>query len=86
MTMLASLAFLVAALVGIVAIAGSVLRYRDSVLANLAANRAIHATRDFEFRIFEFGRQTASVGKIRRSVQRVTVRRAVTTAGWRAAA
>jgi len=86
MTLLAPLAFFVAALVGIVAIAGSVLRYRDSVLATLAANRDIQATRDFDFRVFEFGRQTATVGKIPRSGQRVVGRRAATFAGWREAA
>ena len=83
---LASLAFLAAAILAVVTMAGTVLRYRDSVLANLAAHRDIAETRDFHFRVFEFGRQPVSVGKVRRIAQRAAKRRPVMPAGWRAAA
>ena len=88
MTVVASLAFLVAALVAVGAISGSVLRYRDSVLANLAAHRDVPTTRAFEFRVFEFGRQPVVVGngKVRRIAQRAATRRPAMPAGWRAAA
>lgn len=88
MTLLAPLAFLVVALFAIGAMAGTVLRYRDSVLANIAASRDIAATRDFHFRVFEFGRQPNLAGsaKLRRIGQRASTRRPVMPAGWRAAA
>ena len=85
---LASLAFLAAAFVAIVVMAGSVLRYRDSALANLAAHHDIAETRDFHFRVFEFGRQPISTGsgKVRHLGQRASTRRPVMPAGLRAAA
>ena len=88
MSILAPLVFLLAALVAVAVIAGTVLRYRDSVMANLADNRDLPATRDFDFKVFEFGGQpvSANEGKIRRIGKRFPARRSVMPAGWRAAA
>ena len=88
MSILAPLAFVLAALVSVVAMAGTVLRYRDSVLANLATDRNVPATCDFNFTVFEFGRQpvSASDKKIRQIGRRSPTRRLVMPAGWRAAA
>ena len=86
MTFLAPLAFLVATLVTVGALALTVLRYRDSVLANFAADRDVDLSRDFHFQVVEFGRQASSTGRVRRGGQRVATRRPITNAGWRAAA
>ncbi len=86
MTVLASLAFLASAAVASAAIWGTVLRYRDTVLANIAAARDIPTTRSFDFRISDFVSQPMAVSKARRSGQRVATRRPVTYAGLRAAA
>lgn len=88
MTILASLAFLLSALVAVGAMAGTVLRYRDSVLADLDAYRDVPATRDFHFRVFEFGRQPVATfnSNVRRIAKRASTRRPVMPAGWRAAA
>lgn len=86
MTFVAPLAFLFATLVTVGAIALTVLRYRDSVMATIAADRDVEISRDFHFQVVEFGRQSSSTGKIRRGGQRAVTRRAVTNAGWRAAA
>ena len=88
MTILASLAFLLAAFVAIGVMAGTVLRYRDSILADFAAYRAVPATRDFHFRVFEFGRQPVAPcnSNVRRIGKRSPLGRPVMSAGWRAAA
>lgn len=86
MTLLAPLAFLAAALAASFAILGTVLRYRDVVLANIAATRDLPGTRSFEFRVFDFVPQSVTVSKARRGGQRIAARRPVTPVGWRAAA
>jgi len=88
MTILASLAFLVAACVAVGAIAGTVLRYRESVLSDLAGYRSIAADRDFHFRVYEFGRQPVATfnSNVRRIGKRIPVQRSIKPAGWRAAA
>ena len=88
MTILASLAFFLAATAAIVAIAGTVVRYRASVLADLASYRDIAANRDFHFRVFEFGRQPAATfnNNVRRIAKRSPAQRSIMPAGWRAAA
>lgn len=84
----ASLVFLAAAVIALGAVAGAVLRYRESVMANLAGYRDLATTRDYHFRVFAFGVQPMGMGsdKVRRIGQRPAVRFSVTPAGWRAAA
>jgi len=88
MTILASLAFFLAASLAVGAMARTVLRYRKSVLADLAVYRDIATTRDFHFRVFEFGRQPVATfnTNVRRIGKRSPAQRSIMPAGWRAAA
>ena len=86
LALLASLAFVVAAVVGLAAIAGSWTRYRDVALGNLAALHERDAPRDYRVRAMSVvGRAVPSQTARRESkrVLRSPVRRA---AGLRAAA
>lgn len=85
---LASLSFLVAVVVALGALGGTVLRYRESVAADLVAFRDLPETRDIHFRVFAFGGQPvlAASNKLRRNGQRVAARPAAKPAGWREAA
>ena len=88
MTILASLVFFLAAAVAFVVIVGTVLRYRESVLADLAGYRDIAANRDFHFRVFEFGRQPLATfnSNVHRIGKRIPAQRSIKPAGWLAAA
>lgn len=88
MTVLASLAFVLAASVAIGAMLGTILRYRESLLADLAGYRDLTADRDFHFRVFEFGRQPGTIytNNVRPFGKRNLAQRSITCADWRAAA